>query len=60
MDNFIIIAVIVLILALAIGYIVKAKKSGAKCVGCPSAKECSSKNNTGGCGCGCGGNAENK
>ena len=46
MDNFIIIAIIVTILVLAIGYIVRQKKSGAKCIGCPDSKTC------GGC-CGC-------
>ncbi|MBO5908823.1 MAG: FeoB-associated Cys-rich membrane protein [Clostridia bacterium] len=48
MENAIIIIVVALILALAIGYIIKAKKSGAKCIGCPSSKECL------GCSCGCG------
>ena len=42
MENYIIIAVITLILIFAIGYIVKVKKSGTKCIGCPHAKECSS------------------
>ncbi len=46
MDNFIIIAIIVAILGLAISYIVREKKSGAKCIGCPQSKTC------GGC-CGC-------
>lgn len=49
MTDIIIIAVIVVILAAAIGYVIKAKKSGAKCIGCPSAKQCSSHK----CGCGC-------
>lgn len=34
--------VILLILGFAISYIVKAKKSGAKCIGCPDANSCSS------------------
>lgn len=42
MENVIIIAVVVLIVALAGRYIYKAKKSGAKCIGCPA----------GGCSCG--------
>ena len=45
MENFIIIAVLVVILVLAVGYIVKAKKNGEKCIGCPNAKQCSKKNN---------------
>ena len=44
MENYIIIAVVVLILALAVGYIVKEKREGNKCIGCPHAKECASKN----------------
>lgn len=47
MENIIIIAVIVIIVALAVRYIYKAKKSGKKCVGCPDGGSC-------GCGCGCG------
>jgi len=36
MTNIIVIAVVALILGLAIGYIVKAKKRGVKCIGCPA------------------------
>jgi hypothetical protein len=43
MENFIIIAVLVVILGAAIGYIVKAKKRGEKCIGCPYAKKCCKK-----------------
>ena len=39
------IAVIALIIGGAVFYIVRAKKNGAKCVGCPYAKECGSKCN---------------
>ena len=45
MDDIIIIAIVAVALAVAIGYIIKAKKSGAKCVGCPYSKECASKKN---------------
>ncbi len=44
MENFIIIAVLVLILGAALGYVIKAKKRGEKCIGCPHAKTCSSCN----------------
>ncbi len=44
MENFIIIAVVAVILAFAVGYIIKQKKKGVKCVGCPHAKECALKN----------------
>ncbi len=51
MENFIIIAVVVIILALAIFYIYKSKKSGKKCIGCPHSCNCCNKNNSGACGC---------
>ena len=41
--DIIITAILLIVFALAIGYIVKAKKSGVKCIGCPHAKECSLK-----------------
>ena len=36
MENLIIIAIVAVILGFAIGYVVKAKKNGKKCIGCPS------------------------
>lgn len=38
------IAIILLIVGGSILYIIKAKKSGVKCIGCPDAKTCNSKN----------------
>lgn len=49
MTDIIIVAVLVLIIGSASLYIYRAKKSGQKCIGCPSSKECGSKN----CSCGC-------
>ncbi len=40
MANLIAVIVIVAILALAAGYVVRAKKRGAKCIGCPDNKTC--------------------
>lgn len=40
MENIIIIAVIALIVGGAVAYIIKAKKSGQKCIGCPDSKTC--------------------
>ena len=57
-----IIAIIVtaLIISGAVAYIIKAKKSGQKCIGCPYSKACGSAQN-GACSCCCGaGNKENK
>ena len=48
MTNAVIIAVVVVILGAAIGYIIKEKKKGAGCIGCPSSGSCN-----GGYGCGC-------
>ena len=47
--DYIAIAAIVLIVGAAVFYIVRAKKRGEKCVGCPYARECGGKCN-GGCG----------
>ena len=48
----IIVVVLALILGLAARYVYKAKKSGRKCIGCPSGGSCSG--NCACCGCGCG------
>lgn len=47
--DYIILAVVAVILAAAIGYIVKKKKSGAACIGCPDSHSCS--HCKGGCCC---------
>ena len=52
MIDFLIIAVILAIVGGAAFYIYKAKKSGAKCIGCPQAKTCGG--NCGSCSCHCG------
>lgn len=57
MENYIIIAVVVLIVALAGIYVYKAKKSGKKCIGCPDSGSCSG--NCAGCN-GCCSSAEDK
>ncbi len=43
-STLIVLAVIVVILSLSAGYIIKAKKGTKKCIGCPDAKNCASKN----------------
>ncbi len=45
--------VLVAILGGVITYIVKAKKRGVKCIGCPYAEQCAKK------GCGCGNQGDN-
>ncbi|MBQ8814682.1 MAG: FeoB-associated Cys-rich membrane protein [Lachnospiraceae bacterium] len=67
MDDLILVAVLVLIIGAAVVYIIKEKKRGVKCIGCPAAAECASRNSgavsacsgCGGCGAGeskCSGN----
>ena len=41
MENIVVIAVIVLIVGFATAYVIKEKKKGVKCIGCPNAKTCS-------------------
>lgn len=45
--------ILVLIIGAAVAYIIKAKKSGAKCIGCPASSTCSSYKKNVGCGCNC-------
>ena len=49
LTDIIVIAVIALIVGAAVGYIVKAKRKGQKCIGCPYSSSCPS--GKGGCGC---------
>ncbi len=59
MDNFIIIAIIVLIIGFAAFYVYRLKKSGKKCIGCPDGCSCSTKK--GECpSCCCGADNDNK
>ena len=46
--DYIAIAAIVLVIGAAVFYIVRAKRSGQKCIGCPHSKQCSGKCNCGG------------
>ena len=49
--DYILIAVIVAIAALSIWAIIKSKKSGKKCIGCPDSGSCGG--GCSNCGCGC-------
>lgn len=59
MIDFVVGAIIVLIVGLALLYIIKSKKKGIKCVGCPDAKNCCSGCCGGGC-TGCSGHTNAK
>ena len=50
MENVIVVLILVAIAAGIIWYLIRAKKHGEKCVGCPYAKQCGSKCNGGYCG----------
>lgn len=54
MENVIIAVVLLAIIGGAAGYVIKAKKSGKKCIGCPDSGRCGKDSRTG-CGCGCAG-----
>lgn len=41
----ILVLIIVAILAAAVAYIIRAKKKGVKCIGCPAAESCAAKKN---------------
>ena len=58
MENFIIIAVVLVIIGLAARYVIKAKKSGKKCIGCPDG--CNTEKGCSGCGGSCGCDNSNK
>lgn len=49
MTDFIIVVVLLMIVGAAVIYIRRAKKSGAKCIGCPEGCNCSRKGHEGGC-----------
>ncbi len=52
MANVIVVAVVLGIIGAAIAYIVKEKKKGVQCIGCPAVAECAKrKNAASGCGC---------
>ena len=54
MADMMVIAVVILIVGAATAYIIKAKKRGVKCIGCPMAGECAHKHGeASGCDCGC-------
>ena len=58
MKDIILVVVVLLILGLAVLYIVRAKKKGVKCIGCPNGSTCSG--NCAGCSGNCCGKSEQK
>ena len=41
MENYIVIAVLVLVIGAAAFYVLKQRKKGVKCIGCPNGSDCS-------------------
>ncbi len=41
MNDILVIAIVVVIVALAAGYVIRAKRRGKKCIGCPEGGSCS-------------------
>lgn len=58
MTDIILAVVLLIIVGAAVCYIVREKKKGVKCIGCPLAGKCSG-SNAGHPGCGCQGHSEN-
>ena len=52
MANVIVIGIVLVVVGAAVAYIVKAKKQGVKCIGCPSGCNCSEEGHSG-CSCEC-------
>lgn len=53
MADFLIGIVLLIVVGAAVRYIVKAKKRGEKCIGCPYSGTCAQKSSSAGCSCGC-------
>lgn len=54
MQDLLIIGVVAVIVGLAAAYVIRAKKRGQKCIGCPDSSCCSSGGKCeGGCNCNC-------
>ena len=53
MENFVVAGILIVLIGFIILYLVREKKKGRKCIGCPYAKQCDSH---GYCNGGCGGN----
>ena len=51
LTDIIAIAVIAAVVGIAVAYIVRQKKKGAKCIGCPYAESCAKKAKEGSCSC---------
>ncbi len=46
MTDFIVAIIIIALFGLSLAYIIREKKNGVKCIGCPSAKTCKKRTNS--------------
>lgn len=54
MADIILAGILLIVIAIATAYIIKAKKNGVKCIGCPAAGQCAAKKGCSlECSCGC-------
>ena len=53
MTDLIVIGILIIVVGASVAYIIKEKKRGTRCIGCPHAGNCSSRNN-GKAACSCG------
>ena len=63
MASLIVAGILLITIGVAVWYIVKAKKSGVKCIGCPAGGSCFGNcggDSTSDCGCGCHSDTEQK
>ncbi len=51
MENIIVVGILILLIGAAVVYMVKAKKKGVKCIGCPAGGSCPHSKNQSGCSC---------
>lgn len=49
MEDLLLILILILIIGGASAYVIRAKKRGVKCIGCPSGNKCAKKSNQKGC-----------
>ena len=49
MTDIVIIVIVLAIIGAAVGYVIRAKKRGVKCIGCPNGCKCSGRGKCSGC-----------
>ena len=52
LEDLIIVAILLVVIGLSAMYVIREKKKGTKCIGCPHSKSCGSHSETHTCNCG--------